>query len=54
MGQLSTEPLSSVPARTLARLLRAQRALCSPAADGFLDAIGQALDELGRDLGLPL
>jgi hypothetical protein len=41
-------------ARTVARLLRDRRALSGDAADGFLAAIGQALDELGTELGVAL
>ena len=41
-------------ARTLARLLTAQRALSGRTPDSFLEAIGKALDELGPELGLQL
>jgi len=41
-------------ARTLARLLTAQRALSGRTPDGFLEVIGEALDELGPELGLQL
>ena len=41
-------------ARTVARLLRDQRAISGQAADGISGAIGQALDELGSEWGLPL
>jgi hypothetical protein len=40
--------------RTVARLLRDQRALSGDAADGFAGAIAQALDELSTELGLQL
>jgi hypothetical protein len=39
-------------ARTLARLLRAQRALSAQPAGRFTDTIGRALDELGPELGM--
>lgn len=41
-------------ARTIARLLRDQRALTGQAADGIAGAIGQALDELSIELGIEL
>jgi len=41
-------------ARTIARLLRDERALTGKAADGIAGAIGQALDELSVELGLEL
>ncbi len=41
-------------ARTIARLLRDERALTGQAADGIAGAIGQALDELSIELGLEL
>ena len=41
-------------ARALARLLCAQRTLSARTPDSFLDAIGEALDELGPELGLQL
>ena len=41
-------------ARTIARLLRDERALTGQAADGMAGAIGQALDELSVELGLEL
>lgn len=41
-------------ARTIGRLLRDQRALSGGAADGMAGAIGEALDELGSEWGLPL
>jgi hypothetical protein len=41
-------------ARTIARLLRDERALTGQAADGIAGAIGQALDELSVELGLEL
>lgn len=40
--------------RTVARLLRDQRALSGQAADGIAGAIAQALDELGSEWGLEL
>lgn len=40
--------------RTVARLLRDQRALSGEAADGFAGAIAQALDELSTEIGLQL
>ena len=40
--------------RTIARLLRDQRALSGAAADGILGAISLALDELGTEWGLAL
>lgn len=47
-------PLAFYGARTVARLLRDQRALSGQAADGLLGALGQALDEVGSQMGLPL
>ena len=41
-------------ARTVARLLRDQRAISDRAADGISGAIAQALDELGSEWGLSL
>ena len=41
-------------ASRLGRLLRDQRALSGESADGLLDAIGKALDELGTELGTQL
>jgi hypothetical protein len=46
--------LALAGARTVARLLRDQRALSGEAADGIAGAIAQALDELGTELGLDL
>ena len=40
--------------RTVARLLRDQRALSGEAADGIAGAIAQALDELGTEWGIEL
>lgn len=40
--------------RTVARLLRDQRALSGAAADGIAGAIAQALDELATELGIAL
>lgn len=40
--------------RTVARLLRDQRALSGDAADGFAGAIAQALDEFSTEIGLEL
>ncbi len=40
--------------RTVARLLRDQRALSGDAADGFAGAIAQALDELSTEIGIQL
>ncbi|MEW5986946.1 MAG: hypothetical protein AB1791_09965 [Chloroflexota bacterium] len=40
--------------RTVAHLLRDQRALTGAAADGLLGAIAQALDELGTEWGVEL
>jgi hypothetical protein len=40
--------------RTIARLLRDQRAISGDAADGIAGAIGQALDELATEWGLDL
>jgi hypothetical protein len=40
--------------RTVARLLRDQRAITGEAADGIAGAIGQALDELATEWGLDL
>ncbi len=39
---------------TVARLLRARRALSGAAADGIAGALSQALDELSSDWGRPL
>lgn len=41
-------------AGTVARLLRANRALSGEAADGIAGAIGQALDELSSEMGVDL
>lgn len=41
-------------ASRLGRLLRDQRALSGQSADGLLEAIGQALDELSTELGIKL
>lgn len=41
-------------ASRLGRLLRDQRALSGKSADGLLDAIGKALDEIGTELGVRL
>ncbi len=41
-------------ASRIGRLLRDQRALSGAAADGLLDAIGKALDEIGTELGVSL
>ena len=41
-------------ASRLGRLLRDARALSGAAADGMLDAIGKALDELTTELGVTL
>ncbi len=41
-------------ARTLARLLCAQNTLSGRTPDSFLETIGEALDELGPELGLQL
>ncbi len=41
-------------ASRLGRLLRDQRALSGDSADGLLDAIGKALDEIGTELGIKL
>jgi hypothetical protein len=41
-------------ARTIAKLLRDKRALSGDSADGIAGAIGQALDELATEWGLPL
>ena len=41
-------------ASRLGRLLRDRRALSGDSADGLLDAIGQALDEIGTELGMRL
>jgi hypothetical protein len=38
----------------LGRLLRDQRALSGESADGLLDAIGKALDEISTELGVAL
>jgi len=46
------EALNAV--RTIARLLRDNRALSGKAADGISGAIAQALDELGTQWGYPL
>jgi hypothetical protein len=40
--------------QAIARLLREERALNGKAADGMHDAIGQALDELSKELGVEL
>jgi hypothetical protein len=41
-------------ARTIAQLLRAQRALSGEAAEGISGAMAQALNELGSQVGLEL
>ena len=41
-------------ATRLGRLLRDKRALSGKAADGLLDALGKALDELSTELGVNL
>lgn len=41
-------------ASRLGRLLRDARALSGASADGLLDAIGKALDEIGTEIGTPL
>ena len=41
-------------ASRLGRLLRDKRALSGQAADGLLDAIGKALDEISTELGVRL
>jgi len=41
-------------ASRLGRLLRDRRALSGDSADGLLDAIGKALDEIGTELGVRL
>jgi hypothetical protein len=41
-------------ASRLGRLLRDQRALSGDSADGLLDAIGKALDEISTELGIKL
>jgi hypothetical protein len=41
-------------ASRLGRLLRDQRALTGKSADGLLEAIGQALDEISTELGIKL
>jgi hypothetical protein len=41
-------------ASRLGRLLRDQRALSGKSADGLLDAIGKALDEISTELGIKL
>lgn len=41
-------------ASRLGRLLRDKRALSGKAADGLLDALGKALDELSTELGVKL
>lgn len=46
--------LSLAGTRTVARLLRDQRALSGDAADGFAGAIAQALDELSTEIGIQL
>jgi hypothetical protein len=46
--------LSLQAARTIARLLRDQRALSGKAADGIVAAIAQALDELSTEWGVQL
>ena len=46
--------LSLQAARTVARLLRDQRALSGKAADGIVAAIAQALDELSTEWGVQL
>jgi hypothetical protein len=41
-------------ASRLGRLLRDQRALSGESADGLLEAIGKALDEMSQELGIEL
>lgn len=41
-------------AARLGQLLRARRALSGASADGLLDAIGKALDEISTELGVTL
>jgi hypothetical protein len=41
-------------AARLGQLLRARRALSGASADGLLDAIGKALDEISTELGVRL
>ena len=41
-------------ASRLGRLLRDKRALSGDAADGLLDALGKALDEISTQLGIKL
>lgn len=47
-------PLVFRGTRSVARLLREERALSGEAADGIAGAIGKALDELSNELGLEL
>ena len=59
-GDLANEDMMKIAglvmtgARTVARLLRGQRAISGQAADGISGAIGLALDELSSELGSPL
>jgi hypothetical protein len=46
--------LHSQNAARLGRLLRDRRALSGESADGLLDALGKALDELSTELGVKL
>jgi hypothetical protein len=46
--------LHSQNAARLGRLLRDRRALSGESADGLLEALGKALDELGTELGVKL
>lgn len=47
-------PLLLNSTRTTARLLRDKRALSGTAADGLMDAIGAALDELSTEWGIEI
>ncbi len=47
-------PLAFTGTRTVAKLLRDARALSGKSADGLLNAIGAALDELGTEWGVEL
>ncbi len=47
-------PMVFTGARTVAQLLRSNRALSGDAADGIAGAIAQALDEIGTELGIEL
>jgi hypothetical protein len=52
MAQLLT--LHGQNAARIGRLLRDQRALSGDSADGLLEAIGKALDEISTELGVKL